>query len=324
MKILTETDCNVFIKKSLPSSYYDTGLSLLKSGKVCLVILAGDQGTRLGYDGPKGLFQIPGIGTLFEIFMGKIKTLETKIETTLKVFVMTSEFTHEETYNFISKNRSYKNVSLFTQDSFECIDINNNLIYDKNGPVRAPNGNGGVFKASRAIDLSPYTVVNVVSVDNILAEVFDPIAIGVLAHFNYEMLSKAVRKRKNENTGVFIIEKYITVAEYSEKKVEEGLSNICNHYFTTEFMERLQSVSFEVHFAFKKIPFLLNGKIVKPEKENGYKKELFVFDAHKYTKKAAIMVVDRENEFSVLKNGLDKDVDNVNTCVRDYLRFIGE
>ena len=37
---------------------YQKGLDLIKKGKVACVILAGGQGSRLGFDHPKGMYNI--------------------------------------------------------------------------------------------------------------------------------------------------------------------------------------------------------------------------------------------------------------------------
>lgn len=43
---------------STREQYTEKGLKLLKENKVAVVLLAGGQGTRLGYDGPKGTVSI--------------------------------------------------------------------------------------------------------------------------------------------------------------------------------------------------------------------------------------------------------------------------
>jgi UDP-N-acetylglucosamine pyrophosphorylase len=79
--------------------------------------------------------------------------------------------------------------------------------------------------------------------------------------------------------------------------------NICNHYFTVEFLEKVCSLELPYHVAKKKIPTVNDdGELIKPETPNGIKLEKFIFDVFAFAKKFALLEVDREDEFSPLKN----------------------
>ncbi len=113
---------------------------------------------------------------------------------------------------------------------------------------------------------------------------------------------------------------FFKVVEYSEitsdsaeKRNADGsltysAANICIHYFTREFLDRVVAHERELvqHVAKKKIPFVdpASGDEVKPERPNGIKMEKFVFDVFQFADpdKFAVWECQREDEFAPLKN----------------------
>ena len=68
------------------------GEELLRSGGVAAVLLAGGQGTRLGFEGPKGLYPFAPLSgrTLFAHHAAKIAALRARYDTALPWYVLTS------------------------------------------------------------------------------------------------------------------------------------------------------------------------------------------------------------------------------------------
>jgi UDP-N-acetylglucosamine/UDP-N-acetylgalactosamine diphosphorylase len=90
-----------------------------------------------------------------------------------------------------------------------------------------------------------------------------------------------------------------------------------NHSFISHHLIRY-------HIAKKKIPYAdPTGNTVTPAKENGWKLELFIFDAFQYCNKMVAFEVKREEEFSPLKNGAGMAVpkDSPETCLVDLCRL---
>lgn len=215
----------------------------------------------------------------------------------------------------------------------------------------APDGNGGLYAATRA-PLSPsdkkHTVLSDLGkrkvlymhaycVDNCLVKVADPIFLGYCISKQADCAAKVVPKaHPTESVGVVARrgEKFMVV-EYSEISTAQaekrnargdlafGAANIVNHFYTTTYLNSVESFEEELafHIARKKIPYvdLETSAIVKPTKPNGMKLEMFVFDVFPYTKSFSVLEVARNEEFSPLKNAPGTGSDDPGTSRRDLL-----
>ena len=92
--------------------YINTTLRAIAAGQVGVLLLAGGQGTRLGVNYPKGMYNIglPSNKTLYQIQMERILRLEemsarvTGVRGRIQMYIMTSEATREPTLEFLGKN----------------------------------------------------------------------------------------------------------------------------------------------------------------------------------------------------------------------------
>ena len=174
-------------------------------------------------------------------------------------------------------------------------------------------------------------------VDNSLARVADPVFLGYCASRNTDCGVKVVSKlTPDEPVGVVARrEGKYGVVEYSEISTElahqrlengnlaYGAANIVNHFFSTEFLERVPTFVDELqyHLANKKISYIdTNGELVKPLKPNGVKLERFVFDVFAYSKSFSVLEGNRSEEFSPLKNGPGASSDCPETSRADILK----
>jgi UDP-N-acetylglucosamine/UDP-N-acetylgalactosamine diphosphorylase len=215
----------------------------------------------------------------------------------------------------------------------------------------APDGNGGLYAATRAplssdkshtvlSDLARRKIsyVHAYCVDNCLVRVADPVFIGYCISKLADCAAKVVPKSSpTESVGVVAVRDHkYGVVEYSEISKEQAerrdpetgelvfrAGNIANHFYTTSFLNEVESFEGELafHIARKKIPHvnLETGEIVKPTKPNGMKLEMFVFDVFPYTKRFAVLEVARKDEFSPLKNASGTGSDDPDTSRRDLL-----
>lgn len=327
------------------------GEELLRSGKVGIILVAGGQGTRLGFSGPKGKFPITPVRnkSLFQNHGEKIIALSKKYQTILPWYIMTSEVNHGETKDFFSQNNYFglnpSDVLFFQQQMIPGVDDNGKLFLEqKDRLFTNPNGHGGTFQAlfkSGALeDLARRGIEELFyfQVDNVLVQICDPIFLGYHLQAKTEMSSKVLSKRDPyEKVGVLGFSNgKLTVIEYSDLSNEELVArnpdgtlkfdagSIAIHMINRYFIEKLiDNNRLPYHLAVKKISYIDDfGKTVSPSKPNGFKFEMFIFDALQYTTNSVVMEVDRKVEFSPVKNAEGED--SSETAQRDLCNMYGD
>ena len=325
------------------------GRELLRAGKVGAFLVAGGQGTRLGYDGPKGEYPVTPIKSkpLFQVFAEQLLAHSRDAGKTIPWYVMTSNVNDAPTRAFFEKSGyfGYKpaDVVFFQQGMMPAFATDGRLLLAEAGSLAlSPDGHGGSLRALRvsgALDDMRRRGVEHLSyfqVDNPLVHTIDPLFIGLHDVTGSEMSSKTVPKAAAlEKVGNFVIgDGTLQVIEYSDLPDElarqtnsDGslrfnAGSIAIHALRRSFIERLNEggqLKLPWHRAEKKVPFVDDsGNAVKPDKPNAVKLEQFVFDAIPLAKNAIVLETDRAEEFSPVKNA--EGVDSPQTCRRDQVR----
>ncbi len=327
------------------------GQQALRDGRVAAFVVAGGQGTRLGFDGPKGCFPVgPVTGkSLFEMHAEKIRAASLEYGVPIPWYIMTSETNDEATREFFAHRNFFgideSDVFLLKQKMIPALDEQGRLILDEKDHVfMNPNGHGGSLMAleeSGALDdmtRRGITVVSYFQVDNVLIKIIDPVFLGYHIQAQAEMCSKVVQKRDpGEKVGVFgKVNGKMKVIEYSDMREEDkkaknpdgslkyGAGNVAIHLIDVAFVDREVRGGFKLpyHTAHKKIPFVdENGTRIHPDVPNGFKFETFVFDALNDTTRTMVMEVVREEEFSPVKNRTGEDSES--TAKRDLSNYFG-
>ncbi len=328
--------------------FFETGINALKNNKVGAVLLAGGQGTRLGFDKAKGMFNIGIEKTLyiFECLINNLMEVVKKADTWIHLFIMTNEKSNDEIitffeeHNYFGYNKDY--VSFFIQEMVPSVDYNGKILLEEKGVVSSsPNGNGGWFismKKSGIYDkVKSYGIewLNVFAVDNVLQKMADPYFIGAVLATESKSGSKVVRKADaNEKVGVLcledgrpsIVEYYEMTDDMINLKNEDGTlaynyGVILNYLFSVESLENSTDEVLPVHVVEKKIPYINeNGEFINPEQPNGYKFETLVLDMVHMQENCLSYEVEREKEFAPVKNR--EGVDSIETA-RELLRKNG-
>ena len=308
------------------------GMETLAGGKVAMVIVAGGQGSRLGFDHPKGMFPIGPVSdrTLFQIFFENVKARGAESNTTIPLYIMTSPPTHVETVEFLTANNWFgipeSDVRVFCQGTMPAVDENGKLLLDSKGTIfQSPDGHGGTLKAlevngclddmqQRGIEHLFYA-----QIDNPLVQVCHPALIGYHVLAGSEMTSQVVRKVEPlqkvgnvvEVDGVVQIIEYSDLPEeYARQTNDDGsiklwAGSIAVHLFTYDFLKKsvANADSLPFHRAHKKVPFLDGeGNLVTPESPNAFKFEKFIFDLLPSAKNAIVCEVDPAEGFCAVKN----------------------
>jgi UDP-N-acetylglucosamine/UDP-N-acetylgalactosamine diphosphorylase len=325
------------------SKYALVGEQLLRDGKVAAFTVAGGQGTRLGYDGPKGCYPATPITNkpLFQVFAENLLAAGRKYGRAIPWYIMTSPLNHQQTVAFFEKHNHFglnaKDVKFFEQGVMPSFDMTSGkiLLAAKDELATNPDGHGG---AIRALDISGsiadmqargIAYLSYFQVDNPSVNIVDPIFLGLhaaAADSSGEMSSKMVRKAgPDEKVGVFVsIAGRTQVMEYSDMPpalskatLPDGSlkfpgGSIAIHIISVEFLSRMASdprFALPFHRAEKKVPHvdLATGNLVNPEKPNAVKLEKFIFDALPLCEKSLVYETDRLEEFAPIKNATGVD-----------------
>lgn len=328
--------------------YTEVGLKAIREGKVGAVLLAGGQGSRLGFDHPKGMFNI-GVERelfIFECLINNMLDVVKQADAWIPLFIMTSHENRKETITFFEQHSYFgyspDNVFFFEQEQLPTVDINGNLMLEDKGRIKtAPNGNGGWYESMaktgmlKIVQDAQIEWLNVFAVDNVLQRIADPCFIGAVIESGKVSGAKVVAKANpEERVGVLcledgkpsIVEYYEMTDEMIHSREADGTLSynygvILNYLFRVDKLNQTLSVKLPLHREFKKIPYMtVTGEYIKPEEPNAYKFETLALDMVKLQDDCLPYEVERSREFAPVKNMTG--VDSVDTA-RELLRLNG-
>lgn len=331
-------------------SYYTSlGEDVIRRGAFAVVTMAGGQGSRLGYSGPKGTYPLhlrPVEKSLFQIMCEDIKRANEKYNLCIPWYIMTSQDNDLTTKRFFEQNNYFdypKNqIMFFTQGKLPIITINGKLLLQEPYLIReASNGNGNVFTSmSHGVlqDMKEKGIkwISFAGIDNVLLQNVDPLFLGLTIDRDFEIGSKSIFKEKPlENTAVYckkdgkpsILDYDRIDLNLSEQKDESGQylyreANILSHLMSSEAVERVSKLSLHYHRAFKKNAFVNEeGMKQVPEKPNTFKFENFIFDAFEYFDDMLLLRVNPDEEFAPIKDFTG--IYNPDTAREKYRKFWG-
>jgi UDP-N-acetylglucosamine/UDP-N-acetylgalactosamine diphosphorylase len=331
------------------------GHAILNAGKVGAFLVAGGQGTRLGYDGPKGEYPVTPIRKhpLFRVFAEELLAHSKRAGRSIPWYIMTSDANDARTRAFFEQHNFFgypkSDVFFFQQGMMPAFDAKTGhmLLAEPGSLALSPDGHGGSLRAierSGALaDMQKRGIehLSYFQVDNPIVHTIDPLFIGLHDLTGSEMSSKTIGKAGPlEKVGNFCVgDGVLQVIEYSDLPEElarkthpDGslmfnAGSIAIHALRVDFIARLNAggqLKLPWHRADKKVPFVDDtGNVVKPTENNAVKLEQFVFDAIPLASNAIVYTTAREEEFSPVKNADEAGKvvsDSPTTCARDQVR----
>ena len=309
------------------------GEQALAAGQIRVVLVAGGQGTRLGFDQPKGMFKIGPVSnrTLFQIFADRLLAVNRYYGVEVPLYVMTSDATDAETREYFEQNDylglSPSSVKIFKQGTMPAVDAGTGklLLDSKSSLALSPDGHGGTVSAlvrSGSLDDAEKRGVKLLSyiqVDNPLVALCDPVFIGHHLLAGSEMTSQVDRKRypKEMVANVLLVDGQMQIIEYSDLPDEAAeainadgsprfwAGSIAVHVIDIDFLRRMsdRTDALPFHRASKKVPFVApSGERVEPEAPNATKFERFIFDLLPWAKNAIVVEGLPSECFAPVKN----------------------
>ena len=308
------------------------GRTALANGQLGMVLVAGGQGSRLGFDHPKGMFPIGPVSdaTLYQIHFEKVMARAEQFGAPVPMYVMTSPPTHDETTTFLQRHKFFgmnpDHVRIFCQGTMPAVDDDGKLLLaDKHTVFESPNGHGGTLAGlvdSGCLDHAQSLGVKHLfygQVDNPLIQICDPAMIGYHITSGSEMTSQVVRKSDplQKVGNVVDVDGRVQIIEYSDlpdenaNEVDENgnlkiwAGSIAVHVFSVDFLQQCscQAETLPFHRARKKVPHVDgSGEVVNPDQPNATKFERFIFDLLPFAKNSIVCEVDAADGFCALKN----------------------
>ncbi|MCE9548394.1 MAG: UTP--glucose-1-phosphate uridylyltransferase [Planctomycetia bacterium] len=321
------------------------GAAALAAGEIGTVLVAGGQGSRLGFEHAKGMFSIGPISgvSLFQILLEKIVATRDRYGAAVPLYLMTSPATHDETTAFLAENHyfglSAGDVRIFCQGTLPAVDAaTGRLLLAAPGHLAlSPDGHGGLLAALKhsgsLADMQKRGIKHLFyfQVDNPLVPICDPEMIGshLLAQSEYTMQVIAKRTPTERLGLVARVDGRMRIIEYSdlpddvaEARAADGslrfwAGSTAINILGVKFLTRVAASAegLPLHRANKKVPFVDDaGQLVEPAAPNAIKFERFIFDLLPQAARGLTVEADPAETFAPVKNAPGEATDTAATC----------
>ncbi len=314
---------------------WKTGHDLLSRGQAGFVLMAGGQGSRLGFEGPKGAcpLGLPDDLVLFEVQVRRLLRLAEICGRLPPFAVMTGPDNDEATREWFARRVGESLPEgwpeFFLQSSAPALDESGKALLSAPGRLAlVPDGNGGIWQQLSESGIlarwegAGVRWIHIAGVDNLLSGPCDPVFLGFAHSRGQPLCVKSVlRTDPAERVGVYVLDenRRARVAEYTELPADsasrldlDGLpvfreANIASHLVRVDALRDFARLDMPWHLARKKISSVDPRTGQTQETGLACKYERFLFDAFPAAQGISCMRVDRELEFAPVKNASGVD-----------------
>lgn len=320
------------ISESELKEFAKIGEKQIIENSFAVVTMAGGQGTRLGYKGPKGTYEIKFSNgrkmSLFEIMCNNIKEANEKYNVVIPWYIMVSKDNQEQTIEYFKQKEYFgykKNaIKFFVQETIPLIDKYGKIVLQDYHKIKeVSNGNGNVFKAMKKANIlkemkeKGIKWVSFAGIDNVLLNNVDTEFLGMIISSNLEIGSKSIFKKEPMDKIAVYCKKdnHPAILDYDEidlkmsvRRDENGQylyreANMLSHIMSLDAIKKVSNKELPYHRAYKKNPIINDeGMKIVPTEPNTFKFENFIFDSFKYFNDMFLLRVNREDEFAPIKD----------------------
>lgn len=329
------------------------GRKQVANGKVGCLVVAGGQGTRLGFSGPKGIFPVTKVRhkTLYRFLAEKVQAASIQSDTLLSIAFMTSSATDAVTRGYFEDNHYFglkaSQIDFFMQGTLPIIGDDGELLLQDRGEIAlGPDGNGcalhhfyqsGIWQRWKNKGIE---AVCFIQIDNPLSNPFDAELVGYhFAQGKEVTLKGCLRRNAEEKVGVVVKKNgQAGVVEYTEMskadkeaRTDTGellypIANLSSFCFSMGFIAKLCAaplIDFPLHLAHKPLKVLNDAGLQKEVK--AWKCERFIFDVLPYADDVSVLVYPRHLCYAPLKNAFGQDsLQEVQDALQAYDRLVFE
>ena len=331
------------------------GSQALDAGHVAVILVAGGQGTRLGFDHPKGMYPIGPVSgrTLFQIHVEKILAMARRHGVRIPLYLMTSPATHGETVEYFARNDRFglpeEDLRVFGQGTMPAVDAATGklLLESPDRLATSPGGHGGMlaaFVGSGALEHARQRGIQQLfyfQVDNPLVDICGAEYVGYHLLCQSEMTTQVIAKRDPlekvgnvvEVDGRRMVIEYIDLPDdvAQQRNPDRSLAvwagSIAVHVFDLAFLQRMagEVEALPFHLARKKVAHVDGaGRRIEPEKPNAIKFERFIFDLMPLSRNAVVVEVNPARAFAPLKNASGSSMDTPESVRAQMIALHGE